>query len=275
MTTTRRATTPTAGVLRIIPIEWLDIRRPQRLVERSLMVYRHTWLIIVSGIFEPLFYLLSIRVGLSELVGDVEVGDRLVPYDEFVAPGLLAAAAMNGAIFDSTMNIFHKWKAARLYDAVLSTPLSAADVALGEISFAVLRGMFYATAFLATMGLLGMTQSWWVLMAVPIAGLIGYAFAALGMAATTYMRGWADFEYVPAATLPLFLFSATFYPVSAYGDFGWVVQLSPLYHGVELVRSANLGDWSLADLAHAGVLITLAAIGTTIAARRLGRLLLA
>ena len=275
MTTTRRATAPTAGVLRIIPTEWLDIRRPQRLVERSLMVYRHTWLIIVSGIFEPLFYLLSIRVGLSELVGDVEVGDRLVPYDEFVAPGLLAAAAMNGAIFDSTMNIFHKWKAARLYDAVLSTPLSAADVALGEISFAVLRGMFYATAFLATMGLLGMTQSWWVLMAVPIAGLIGYAFAALGMAATTYMRGWADFEYVPAATLPLVLFSATFYPVSAYGDFGWVVQLSPLYHGVELVRSANLGDWSLADLAHAGVLITLAAIGTTIAARRLGRLLLA
>lgn len=275
MTTTRRATAPTAGVLRIIPAEWFDIRRPQRLVERSLMVYRHTWLIIVSGIFEPLFYLLSIRVGLSELVGDVEVGGRLVPYDEFVAPGLLAAAAMNGAIFDSTMNIFHKWKAARLYDAVLSTPLSAADVALGEISFAVLRGMFYATAFLATMGVLGMTQSWWVLMAVPIAGLIGYAFAALGMAATTYMRGWADFEYVPAATLPLFLFSATFYPVSAYGDFGWVVQLSPLYHGVELVRSANLGDWSLADLAHAGVLITLAAIGTTIAARRLGRLLLA
>ena len=275
MTTTRRATAPAAGVLRIIPTEWFDIRRPQRLVERSLMVYRHTWLIIVSGIFEPLFYLLSIRVGLSELVGDVEVGGRLVPYDEFVAPGLLAAAAMNGAIFDSTMNIFHKWKAARLYDAVLSTPLSAADVALGEISFAVLRGMFYATAFLATMGVLGMTQSWWVLMAVPIAGLIGYAFAALGMAATTYMRGWADFEYVPAATLPLFLFSATFYPVSAYGDFGWVVQLSPLYHGVELVRSANLGDWSLADLAHAGVLITLAAIGTTIAARRLGRLLLA
>ena len=90
-------------------------------------------------------------------------------------------------------------------------------------------------------------------MAVPIAALIGYAFAALGMAATTFMRGWADFEYVPAATLPLFLFSATFYPVSAYGDYGWVVQLSPLYHGVELVRSANLGVWGWADLAHVGV----------------------
>ncbi len=275
MTATRPSVSRPSGVLRIVPAEWFEIRRPQRLVERSLMVYRHTWIIIVSGIFEPLFYLLSIRVGLSELVGDVEVGDRLVAYDEFVAPGLLAAAAMNGAIFDSTMNIFHKWKAARLYDAVLSTPLTAADVALGEITWAVLRGMFYAAAFLATMAALGMTESWWVLMAVPIAGLIGYAFAALGMAATTFMRGWADFEYVPAATLPLFLFSATFYPVSAYGDFGWVVQLSPLYHGVELVRSANLGDWGWADLGHAGVLVALAAIGTTIAAKRLGRLLLA
>ena len=262
------------GALRIIPAEWFEIRRPQRLVERSLMVYRHTWIIIVSGIFEPLFYLLSIRVGLSELVGDVEVGDRLVPYDEFVAPGLLAAAAMNGAIFDSTMNIFHKWKAARLYDAVLSTPLTAADVAVGEITFAVLRGMFYAAAFLTTMAVLGMTQSWWALAAIPIAALIGYAFAALGMAATTFMRGWADFEYVPAATLPLFLFSATFYPVSAYGDYGWVVQFSPLYHGVELVRSANLGTWEWADLGHAGVLVALAAFGTTIAARRFGKLLL-
>ncbi|MEM9519180.1 MAG: ABC transporter permease [Actinomycetota bacterium] len=269
--TTARSSLP----LRVVPAEWFDIRRPQRLVERSLMVYRHTWMIIISGVFEPLFYLLSIRVGLSELVGDIEVGGDLVPYDEFVAPGLLAAAAMNGAIFDSTMNIFHKWKAARLYDAVLSTPISAADVALGEISFAVLRGMFYAAAFLATMAAFGMVGSWWGLMAVPIAALIGYAFAALGMAATTFMRGWADFEYVPAATLPLFLFSATFYPVSAYGDYGWIVQLSPLYHGVELVRAATMGVWDMADLAHAGVLALLAAVGTTVAARRLGALLLA
>ena len=133
MTTSTSPSVGASGVLRIIPAEWFEIRRPHRLVERSLMVYRHTWIIIVSGIFEPLFYLLSIRVGLSELVGEVEVDGRLVPYDDFVAPGLLAAAAMNGAIFDSTMNIFHKWKAARLYDAVLSTPMTAADVALGEL----------------------------------------------------------------------------------------------------------------------------------------------
>lgn len=254
---------------------WRDVRRPQRLIERSAMVYRRNWIIILSGLFEPMLFLLSIRVGLSELVGDVEVSGRRVAYDEFVAPGLLAAAAMNGAIFDSTMNIFHKWKASKLYDALLTTPLTAADIAVGEIGWAVLRGVLYAIAFLVTMTAMGMIESAWIVMAVPIAALIGFTFAALGMAATTFMRSWADFEYVPAATLPLFLFSATFYPVSAYGEWSWVVNLSPLYHGVELVRSANLGDWSLADLAHAGVLITLAAIGTTIAARRLGRLLLA
>ena len=70
------------------------------------------------------------------------------------------------------------------------------------------------------------------------------------MALTTYMRSWADFEYVTAVTLPLFLFSATFYPVSSYGDWAWVVQLSPLYHGVALVRAVNLGMFEWAMLGH-------------------------
>ncbi len=253
---------------------WRDVRRPQRLIERSAMVYRRNWIIILSGLFEPMLFLLSIRVGLSELVGDVDISGRSVAYDEFVAPGLLAAAAMNGAIFDSTMNIFHKWKASKLYDALLTTPLTAADVAVGEIGWAVLRGMLYAVAFLVTMAALGMVESAWIMMAVPVAALIGYTFASLGMAATTYMRSWADFEYVPAATLPLFLFSATFYPVSAYGDWSWVVNLSPLYHGVELVRAANLGVWNASLLAHTAVLVVLGVSGTTVAARRIEKLLL-
>ena len=253
---------------------WRDVRRPQRLIERSVMVYRRNWIIILSGLFEPMLFLLSIRVGLSELVGEVEVSGRRVAYDEFVAPGLLAAAAMNGAIFDSTMNIFHKWKAAKLYDALLATPLTAGDVALGEIGWAVLRGVLYAGAFLVTMGAMGMVESAWIVMALPIAALIGYTFASLGMAATTFMRSWADFEYVPAATLPLFLFSATFYPVSAYGDWAWVVHLSPLYHGVELVRASNLGTWEAGLLLHIGVLVVLGVFGSTVAARRIEKLLL-
>jgi lipooligosaccharide transport system permease protein len=268
------ATLNPATHTRIVPGVVFDVRRPQRMIERSVMVYRRTWLVLVSGFFEPLFYLLSIRIGLSALVGDVEVDGRLVAYDQFVAPGLMAASAMNGAVFDSTMNIFYKIKHAKLYDAVLTTPMSAGDVAVGEIGFAVIRGALYATAFMVTMWALGMVESPWIVMSIPACVLIGFAFAAIGMACTTYMRSWADFEYVPAATLPLFLFSATFFPVSQYGDWAWAVQLSPLYHGVELVRAANLGEWSWNLLVHAGVLVAIAAIGTAIAARRVERLLL-
>lgn len=263
-----------AAVTRIVPAVVFDVRRPQRMIERSAFVYRRSWMILVSGFFEPLFYLLSIRIGLSALIGDVETGGRLVPYDEFVAPGLMAASAMNGAVFDSTMNVFFKIKHSKLYDAVLATPLSAGDVAVGEITFAVIRGALYSTAFMLTMWALGMVSSPWIVMSVPACVLIGFAFASLGMALTTYMRSWEDFEYVPALTLPLFLFSATFYPLSQYGDYAWAVQFSPLYHGVELVRAANLGEWDVTILAHVGVLVGLTIVGMTIAARRIERLLL-
>ncbi len=264
----------TPMLLRIVPVDLLAARRPQRMVERSVMVYRRSWMVVVSGFFEPLFYLLSIRIGFAALIGDVEYGGRTVGYAEFVAPALMAAAAMNGAIFDSTMNVFYKLKYAKLYDAVLATPMSPADVALGEISWAVLRGAVYSTAFLATMWALGMTTSPWVLMAVPICVLLGFAFAAVGMAVTSYMRSWADFEYVPAVQVPLFLFSATFFPLSQYGGWAWLVQFSPLYHGVALVRMANFGDWSWAAVGHVSVLVALAVVGIVVSSRRLGRMLL-
>ena len=145
-----------AAYTRIVPAVVFDIKRPHLLVERSLMVTRRSWVAMVSGFFEPLFYLLSIRIGLSALVGDIEVGGQLIAYDAFVAPGLMAASAMNGAVFDSTMNVFFKLKITKLYDSVLSTPLTAGDVALGEIMFAVLRGALYSTAFMVTMWVMGM-----------------------------------------------------------------------------------------------------------------------
>ena len=263
-----------AAMTRIVPAAVFDVRRPHRMIERSAMVYRRDWMVLVTGFFEPLFYLLSIRIGLSALVGDVETGGRLVPYDQFVAPGLMAAAAMNGAVFDSTMNIFFKIKIARTYEAVLSTPMSAGDVAVGEITFAVLRGALYSVAFMATMWALGMVQSPWIVLAVPACILIGFAFAAVGMALTTFMTSWEHFEYVPALTLPLFLFSTTFYPLGQYGGLAWLVQFSPLYHGVQLVRAANLGEWDPTIPVHVAVLVALTAVGMVVAARRVERLLL-
>ncbi len=261
--------------LRILPTEIVQARRPHRLLERQWMVNRAGgWTILVTGFFEPLFYLLSIRIGFGSLVGDVEDGGRLIPYAEFVAPALMAASAMNGALFESTMNVFFKMKYDRVYDAALATPLTAGDVALGEIFNATIRGGLYSMAFLITMWGLGMTGSLWAILMLPVAILVAFSFSAVGMAATTYMRTWADFEYVPSIMLPMFLFSATFYPLSSYGDWQWLVQLSPLYHGVALTRALNVGDLSWAFVGHLGFLVAMAVGGLTLATRRIERLLL-
>jgi lipooligosaccharide transport system permease protein len=261
--------------LRIVPAPVLQARRPQRMLERHFVINRSGgWLLVLSGFFEPLFYLLSIRVGFSALVGEVDDGGRRVGYAEFVAPALMAASAMNGAVFESTMNVFFQLKYDKVYDAALATPLTAGDVALGEILYATFRGALYSLAFLVTIVALGMAPSVWIVLALPYCVLIAIAFSAVGMAATTYMRSFADFEYVPSLTLPLFLFSATFYPLSSYGDWAWVAQLSPLYHGVALVRAASYGDWSWAIAPHLAVLTAMALVGLSITARRIERLLL-
>jgi lipooligosaccharide transport system permease protein len=260
-------------MLRITP--WLptDLRAPQRMLERHATAYRRQWMIVFSGFFEPLFYLLSMRSGVGDLVGAVSFGGRQVPYEVFVAPALMASSAMNGAVFDSTGNVFGRLKHMRLYDAVLATPMSPVDVAFGEIGWALLRGQVYAVSFVVVMFALGLTESWWVLMAVPVCALIGLCFAALGFVSATFMRGWADVELVPVVTLPMFLFSATFFPVSSYGQWGWLVQLSPLYHGVALVRDANAGVWSSGDLGHVIVLVVISIAALMVASRRLDILL--
>lgn len=261
--------------LRIVPVQVLQAKRPQRMLERQWMVNRSGgWMVLLSGFFEPLFYLLSIRVGFGALVGDVEDGGRSIPYAEFVAPALMAASAMNGALYESTMNVFFRLKYDKVYDAALATPLTSGDVALGEIGYATVRGALYSTAFLITMWALGMTTSVWAIGMLPVAILISFAFSSIGMAATTYMRSWADFEYVPSIMLPMFLFSATFYPLSSYGDWQWVVQLSPLYHGVAMTRALNLGEWSWAFGGHLAVLAAMTLFGVSVTAKRIERLLL-
>ncbi|MFM8563242.1 MAG: ABC transporter permease [Acidimicrobiia bacterium] len=259
---------------RITPPILRTARRPQRVVERNSIIYRRTPMVLISGFFEPLFYLLSIRIGFGALIGDVDFAGRAIDYADFVAPALLASSAMNGAVYDSTMNIYFKLRHSKAYDAMLASPMGAADVAVGEIAWAMLRGFIYSVSFLLCLAVLGMAGSWWVLAALPACLLIGLAFAAVGMALTTYMRSWADFDWVPTVMLPLFLFSATFYPLSSYGDFGWIVQASPLYHGAALVRGASLGIASWGMFVHVAVLVAMAVVGLSVAARRVETLLL-
>ncbi len=249
--------------------------RARHVYERNLLVYRHSWQIIFSGFFEPLFYLAAVGVGLGVLVGGVEVDGRAIEYEQFVAPGLLASSAMNGTLYESTMNIFFKLKEARTYDGMLATPLGVGDVALGELTWCLTRGALYSAGFLVVMLALGLIESWWALLALPAAVLIGFAFAAAGMAGTSFMRSWQDFDMVLMVSLPLFLFSATFYPLSTYPDaMEWVVRCTPLYQGVDLLRSLTLGTVGLDALGHAAYLAVMGVAGLAVVGRRFERLLL-
>ncbi len=247
-----------------------------RLIERHARVYRHMWLLFASGVAEPLFYLLSVGAGLGALVGAVAgPGGHPVPYREFVAPGLLATSALNGAMYDSTFNVFFRLKYARLYESVLATPVGPAELALGEVGWALLRGAVYAVAFTVVMAALGLVRSPWAVFAVPGAVLISFAVAAAGVACTTYMKSWQDFDYVLLVAVPMFLFSGTFYPLSVYPrPVAVVVEWTPLYQGVVLLRDLVLGVPSAGLLWRAAYLAALGLAGLALAGRRIARLLL-
>jgi lipooligosaccharide transport system permease protein len=251
-------------------------RRSLRLVERNLFVYKHSWLVLLSGFFEPLFYLLSIGFGLGALVGSIPgPGGEPIPYQLFVAPALLASSAMNGAIMESTFNFFFKLNYNKTFTSILSTPLSPGDVALGELTWALIRGGMYAIGFMAVMVVLGLVVSPWVVLAVPAALLVGFAFGAVGMAATSFMKTWQDFDLIQLVILPLFLFSATFYPIETYPEALRVfVQLTPLYQGVDLIRSLTVGAISPILLFHVAYLLVMGFAGLYVVSRRLDKLLL-
>jgi lipooligosaccharide transport system permease protein len=251
-------------------------RRSLRLVERNLYVYRHGWLVLLSGFFEPLFYLLGVGFGIGTLVGTVMgPGGEEIPYQLFVAPALLASAAMNGAINESTFNFFFKLNYDKTFVAILATPLSSGDIAVGELIWALIRGGLYAIGFLAVMFVLGLVVSPWIVLAFPAALLVGFAFGAVGMAATSFMKTWQDFDLIQLVVLPLFLFSATFYPIETYPEpIRIIVQLTPLYQGVDLIRSLTVGAISPILLVHVAYLLVMGFIGLFVVARRLDKLLL-
>ena len=248
--------------------------KARRMVERNVVAYRSGWFVFISGLFEPVFYMFSLGIGLGSLVGTVSVDGREVPYAAFVAPAMLAVSAMNGSLTETTFNMFGRLKYQRLYDAILATPMRPVDIALGEIAWALARGSIYSAAFLGLMAALGYVPSWYGVLALPAAVLIGYAFGAVGMAFATFMRSWQHFDYLGFAIMVLFLLSATFYPLDVYPS--WVrpvVGWTPLTQSVELVRELTTGDLSASTLVHVAYLLVLSVAGSAAATHRIDRLL--
>ena len=263
-----------ALLLRVVPLH-LYAGRTHVILERSLRVYKQSWLAIVSGFFEPLFYLLAMGRGLGALVGPIQVGGMPVSYAAYIAPALLATSAMNGAVLDSTNNVFFKMKFAKLYDGMLATSLGPVDVALGEIIWSLFRGGLYSSAFVLVLLALGLLSSWWALLAVPVALIVAFGFAAVGMAITSYMKTFQHLEWVSVALLPMFLFSTTFYPLGVYPrPIQILVECLPLYHAIELMRGLCLGLVTPSLFLHLIYFAVMIVVGVAVASRRLETLLL-
>ena len=231
----------------------VSLREVLRFVRRTFFSdYRQ---IMQSGMTWPISIVVAAHNEEKTIIATVR-SLMMVSYSEFVAPGLVAVAAMNGAAFDSTFNFFYKLHYMKIYDAMLSTPLTLSNIVLGEVSWSVLRSSLYATVFLAIAAAAGLITSPWAVLMAPVALLIGVSISAIGIFSTTFIRNWHDFDYLSLALQVLFIGSATFYPIDVYPQ--WVqvaVNFTPLYHGVALCRDLAFGTIGLADLGHLGVLL--------------------
>ena len=246
-------------------------------MERAFLSLKsNNWVVFFSGFFEPVLYLASMGLGLGALVGDVAGPDGTpVPYGMYLAPALLAVSAMNGAIYDSTWNVFFKLRYAKTYQTMLSTRLGPLDVALGEIAMALLRGLIYAVGFLIVMTVAGLVTSWTALLMIPGALLVALGFASLGMAVTSWMKTFQHMDWVQIVLMPMFLFSATFFPLAVYPEpIQWVIRVFPLWHAVEMMRALAVGVLSWATAGHVLYFVVMAGVGVWLAARRLGALFL-
>jgi lipooligosaccharide transport system permease protein len=242
--------------------------------QRNLTVYRHTYkLNLVPNFFEPVFYLLAMGVGLGSYV-TLGSGE---PYLHFLAPGLVAAAAMNGATFETTYNSFVRMTFQRTYEGMLTTPVSVDDIAVGELLWAVTRALIYGGIFLVIVVAFGLIPPLRAPLALPVIALCGAMFAALGQAFTAYVRNIEMYSwYYTMFLTPLFLFSSIFFPLEERFP-PWAVTVAsftPLYHAAGLMRGVVSGRFAGAEAASLSYCVVATLLLVSIALRKLrGRLL--
>ena len=234
---------------------------------------RNNWVVVASGFFEPLLYLLAMGYGVGALVGTIDTADGSQDYVMFIAPALLTVSAMNGALADTTWNVFFKMHVSKVYGRMLNTPLGPLDIAFAEIFMALARGGAYAIGFTLIMWAFGLLASWTSILMIPMAVFVAFGFASLGMGITSYCRKFQQMDWVEIVKYPMFMLSGVFFPIALYPDWlQWVVQLMPLWHGVELMRSAQMGDFGVVDLVHVAYFLVLIVAGLVFTTVRLKKL---
>jgi len=233
----------------------VSVSVPHALVvwRRNAAMYRRTWMLnILPNFFEPVLYLLAIGLGVGAYVS--QMGG--LSYSAFLAPGLVCVAAMNGASFEVTYNIFVRMNFEHAYDAMLTTPVEPDDVLVGEVWWAMTRASIYGGSFFIVIVLFGLAplpSALWVIPLIPLAGLL---FAMIGVAFTLHIPNIDLFSfYFTLFLTPLFLFSDVFFPLKERlsGGWLWVAEVLPLLHPVRIARLAfrAQASWVIAwDLAY-------------------------
>lgn len=260
----------------------LDVReetpgvRITPMVYRAALVGRRGWWGFLGGFLEPVLYLFALGTGLGAVVGEVSgPSGQPLSYVAFMTPALLGAATMNAAVAETTMTFFFKLRFARLYESVVATSMRVPDILFGEITWSGIRGCLYAVGFLVTSYAVSAATSPWAVLAVPFAFLAAVVFAAIGTALTSFMTSWEDSQLVQVVTVPMLLFSGTFYPVDPYP--GWLealVHVFPLYHVNVVLRHLFAGVWSVSATASVAFLCCVGAAAVAVAVRRMHRHLL-
>lgn len=253
------------------------LHRAVKLVARNARAYKHYWMAFVSGFFEPVFYLVAVGFGVGQFVTEVPYKDLMLDYASFLAPGLLAASTMNGALFDGFFAPFFKLNWMKTYESIITTPMNIPDIAVGEMLWSLFRSTIYGIGFLTVMLVMGLIQSPWALLALPAVMLSGGALASGAMIFTFFSREVSVIEKVMTLVyFPLFLFSGTFFPASQYPDLLQpIVWATPLFHSVSLMRQLTTGSVGLDTLAHVAYLVVMAFVcGRIVVTKMRSRLIL-
>lgn len=262
---------------RHLPGERAPLRRSERVWAVAgyfLVVYKRTWQgSLFSRFASPLLFLLAMGLGLGSLVDNASGGVDGVPYLLFVAPGMVAVQAMMVAVSESTYPVYGLFTWNRMYHSMLATPLQVSDLLLGHLSVVAAQGAVAAAAFVLVATLFGAFTSWWVLLGIPIGVLVTLAFAVPLFGFTARAKGDSSFNVIYRLVItPLMLFSGVFFPVDRLpGWFEVLAWATPLWHGVELTRSAAHGSFTPFDGVHLVVIVGFIALGWVYAHRGMTR----
>lgn len=248
-----------------------DAARASKILARNLRAYKHYWMAFFSGFFEPVFYLVAVGYGVGQFVPDIVYRGVTLDYTAFLAPGLLAASTMNGALFDGFFGPFFKLNWMKTYESIITTPMNIADIAVGEIFWALFRSTIYGVGFLSLLLVMGLIRSPWALLALPAVMLSGGALASGAMIFTFLSREVSVIEKVMTLVyFPLFLFSGTFFPVEQYPDvLQPVVWTTPLFHSASLLRQLTTGAVDGVTIVHAAYLVVLGLVCTRVVATKM------